>query len=389
MIDLGPDFYRRCVAHCTIFVCFLSGVDLCKGGDSYTPHCRLSISKLRKYCILMIRFSWCVEFFLFNVAQIRREYLRMNGSISSSDVIKAGFVLAHPVVHVQFIRCLWANQKSLAQLLRDPLHVSFINHVQFVVYFFSWIQFTVNDIHFALDDIKKKPSSARYYLESTMSRLCGLHVQQCQYLILILFSEAQEVLRGHLDRLYASLLEMSHSEILREKQVIREITASVNKTFSTAFSLFYVKVFLFFYLFLHRMIFLKGGLEPSLLFSLGSATQVLLLYDLASGGTKIIEACRRTAFKMLSGDPRSQSDSDFNSLSRVVQLLTYDEVQDSLKVSDCFLFCKQSFLSYVALIITCIAVMLQFDYQILVKLDNDKVLYNLRVSAIGNSSMGL
>lgn len=241
-------------------------------------------------------------------------------------------------------------------------------------YIFCLTWFTTVDIHMTLGESGK--DLPYYIFASSVTPLwCGIHSKQCHYWTLILFSVSLTVLRGHLGNLDSSVGKVKSPEIMKSKEQARLFTRNVNNTFATVFALLFVKVFLLFYTVLYDSFINHDGVDWGSLTKVGPALQVIILYDLASGGSEIIDACFRTASKVLAHIPRSQSENDNDSWARLAQIVSYDELQDFLMISDCFRFTRQTLFSYVGIVITCTAVLLQFDYRILAKLDEDKRRY--------------
>ena len=291
--------------------------------------------------------------------------------MSSSDVVKLIFVATYPIVHAQCLKCLWTGEKFLGELLTNPLNVACLGWTKLAVHSFGWALCSAEDIVIAIEEAGKQKSST---LQSMVPLWCGLLTKQGQYLIFIVCSRSLAVLRWRLEELNRDLSArtVSACELLKKKQIIRQLTANVNETFSTTIALFYVKVFLLFYVFLSGLLLLDSRTHLVWWWNLSSALQIMMLYDLASDGNEIVDACRRTAAVALGHDLRPWIGSDEDSSSRLAQILSFDEFRDAVKVSNCFLLNKQSFFSYMALIVTCNSVILQFDYRISAKLDEHK-----------------
>lgn len=221
------------------------------------------------------------------------------------------------------------------------------------------------DVYFALRDVIRAPRAR------ALPILAGLHCRQSHYLALILCLHLQAVLYGHLKQLKTSVNVAKVTEVLREKQVIRIMTASINGLLSQALAFIYVKIFIFLYLFLSDC-FLDWGTESqSWILRIGSVLQFMMLYDLTTSGSKIVTICRGTATKFLKEGPQPANEENVVPWSQVYQILSFDELQDSLTVLNCFTFTKKSLFSSLAVVITCIGVLLQFDHRILAKLDAD------------------
>lgn len=384
MVEYVPlSFHQRLIERFTETLYLLSGIDLGQEGHSALAPCSMKAVKLRKFCVLTIRSLLCIELLFFTLDDIAQKYSQLVGAWSSSDVIKLVFTLIYPMVNALSMKCLWANQGFLSELFGKPHEQEInLNFKKQLSYLLGWAMFTHVDVIIALrsldEDMKK-----RSLFGTSLPQWMGMHCKQCQYLVFLIFSKSQVVLRGRLNQLESSVEKMSYSKALDVKHKIRHITGHLNKTFSMIFALLYVKVFVLLYIFLCEIHVPRKGTDFGGKVTVDPVVQVLMLYDLASGGSEIVNACRRTATKVMVLNSRQASENI--SLSRLAQVLSYDELQDSLKV-DCFTLTKQSLLSYVATVVTCIAVILQLDYRILAELESRKDAY-LRISQNHSSTM--
>lgn len=143
----------------------------------------------------------------------------------------------------------------------------------------------------------------------------------------------------------------------------------MNNTFSTTLAVLHVEVS--FYQLMLLGDFLTGtAIRRAWLASL--VFHVVMLWDLASNSSQIIDLCSETAFGFLSFTPKVTSYSELASWAQSAKIMSYDQSRDSLMILDCFTLSKNSFFSYVSTMVACTAVFLQFDYRILAKLATDK-----------------
>lgn len=379
MERFSPNLFQRIIVKLAVLLCLSSGIDLSTEKYTCTPHRALAGLNLRKTFVIIIRLLMCSQLLLYGLDNFTRQYLTLNSSTSSTDFIRLVFAVIYPVLHAQAMACLWLNEGFLRELFDDTAHRKYFNCWKLGGYVLCWAWYTTVDIHLALVAGNAGKQSAYIFSGAMAPVWCGIHSKQCQYLVLVLFSVSQTVLQGHLNHLDSLVGNLRASEILKKKEAARHITSNVNKAFSTVFAFLFVKVFLLFYIFLSNSFIHQKVVDWTALVNIGPALQVIMLYDLASGGSEIINSCRRCASRALSRDSGSLPEKDNDSQwSRLVQVVSYDELQDSLTILDCFTFTKQSLFSYLAIIITCTAVILQFDYRVLAKLDRDKSLYELQ-----------
>lgn len=377
-------FNRRCITA----LCLFCGVDLAPDYSfPYAPRFLKGV-KVRKRCILLYRLLLCGQLLCFGLDNIIREYSRLTSNImSSTEFIQIIFGAFYPLVLAQAMSCLWTNQDFLKEVLRQKVrtHTPCPNHAKQLGYLLCWALFTAHDAFTALS--ATNPQRLRNYsVLWDAAPWCGILSKQSQYLVFILLFECQAVLMRGLDKFNFAVGRSSQFEILNEKLALRSVTSKVNRTFSSTLAMLYVKVVLLLYIFLSHSLISPSHKTFAALTALGPALQILMLYDLACGGSEIIRRCRQTASKALLLNPQLVRDYEPDSWSRLLQIISFDEHQDSLMVSDCFTFTKGSLFSYMALVVTCIAVILQFDYHVLQKLDDDKILFRLRMAQGSNAT---
>lgn len=179
------------------------------------------------------------------------------------------------------------------------------------------------------------------------------------------------------------------------------MTLSMNAVFGRLMMFVYLKIITVTYRAL--VIVLSGDFSRSAEVArvLTPFIEIAVLYDMSSIGSDIIVACTSTVADIrrrywhqrmktlfpeefgVEGGPKAGTEVFSSGLSHeVVQALTnhlgYDENQDALLISDCFPHRKPTFHSYIGAIVTCIVILLQFDYRIMAKFDADKMSVSTR-----------
>lgn len=365
-----PSTCQRFIVNFTKFLCLLCGVDARSEHSTNSGLRHAQCPSLRKHGMFILRLLISMQLLISAFENIISQYSRSSRHTSSTDVLLIAFSLIYPVVQLQCSRCLWIHDKFLRDFIGNPLHPPHLDSLRTICYIMCWAWFTALDITCGILDVSGAQRNGQWGAKS-MLKLLGLHGRQCQYLVFILYSEYQAALRGRLARLQTSLNVAERAEILKEKYVVRNMTATVNKIFSTTFALLHVKVFIHLYLYLSECFLDSEQKRGPWILHLGSFFQFMILYDLASNGSRIINSCRETAFRFLVRTPQVETNKNVLSWSNVHQIISYDEMQDSLTVLHCSTFSKKSLFSHMVVVNTCIAVLLQFDYRILVKLDAD------------------
>lgn len=346
---------------------FMSGLDLYPS-DPQPPADDLTTPLRRRWCLqkyrvlILIRCLMIIMFVVSMSASAIRAYPRNDWSRPSvSDLFTIVFYVNHGALIALVVR-LWRNQNGLRQVLGS--HRNSIQHLDVTVFF----AYLICWLYFILGDLLHSLSNSETTAQKIIVNICvfsGFHVRQIPYLMCCIYVQCQAIILRRLKRLDIMLTQATREYLRREKRFIRGMVSIVNVTFGLPVILMYTKIFAMLYVILVSNNI--GETTSIQIFRLSAvALQVVVIYYMAYVGSAIIGVCRQTAFTISSQRLKGLSIVEQDYLRR---LMNFDDAQDSLKISDCFTLTKGTFVSYLGAAITCVGVLLQFDYRLMAKFD--------------------
>lgn len=236
--------------------------------------------------------------------------------------------------------------------------------------------------------------------EIAIGSVSSVLVWPIQYLLFLMYAQCESVVLMQLRRLSESIKRTpitatSADRIIRCKTSIRQLTVKVNRIFSEILLLIYMKVV--FLLAKHfGSIALWGSHDErdnisDALFVIVACLQTVQVFETTRLGSAIIKECLQCDAVLLnppkakfaiesrpsgceatwSTGPSGTSEHT-SRLADVRLVLAYREQLDAMTISDSFVICKATMFTYLGTTITCIAIVLQFDCDVLNALDRAK-----------------
>lgn len=292
---------------------------------------------------------------------------------STSDIMNVVLgVLSFALVSFG-VFCLWKNQAFLQRIFsQTPENVSAADGSMLIAWFICWIWWVSADIY----DYKKhtfltEPPIVAVFEVAAM--VTSRHLVQVQYISSIIYLQAEVVVEARLKLLNARIFMWTEQQIVSHKTTVRYLIAELNRTFSTLLAIMYSKIFSLLYV--RSILFIRQPLlKPEHAFLIvGPVLYVANMYVMSCRASHIADICEQTEFRLRT--KRLTSLSSFIARVRVERVLIATRTQDSLVICDCFIHSKATFLAYLGLLVTCVAILIQFDYRVMAMLDSYKVRY--------------
>lgn len=194
------------------------------------------------------------------------------------------------------------------------------------------------------------------------------------HFIVIVYLQGLVNIRTRLAELRADLETSPAGDLRKRKAQIRQMIATANKIFSQLLFVMYAKIFAITYQTVVAQISNDNGIHSRRYRILASLSQIAVVYDTAALGSEIITSSRLTASALpyLRKSLFMQDSNGGNSIEELWRFsaeMAYDDVRDALTISDCFISHKGTLASFTGLAVTCMAILLQFDYKIMQHLE--------------------
>lgn len=226
----------------------------------------------------------------------------------------------------------------------------------------------VIDLYLAIDAILKERSGL-----IITGYMCGIFVWHGQMATFCMYMQCQNVILEQLKQLgyfvrRSPFNEESIHRIAGAKQSIRHIIQRVNSIFGNFILIYYLKLFTLMTLRIGAVIL--WGTEHYLALWLNSAFfvsmffQVLQIYGTTSVGTHIISESLKLE-RYLYQPRRNWNEARQKALMEARRVLRYHEYFDALLISESFVNRKATTFTFLGTSFTCVAIILQFDCDIL------------------------
>lgn len=371
----------RCVNRSWLSKCcfsFIAVLSLICGLDFGSLLCGCSSEKhgtARKWLCIPFRLFFAMNL-IFHVIQTGL-YISLRVSVtkqlSATDIFTMAYYFCDLLLIAQTARSLWQHQEALRHLFRTE-HLHPFHGTIFAAWFYNWLTSILYNLIHAILTTKRVNL---YHVALTSTYILGLwssvHVRQVECLAIIIYMQGQVILRCRLrqaDLMFTSTVRTV--QLSKVKADIRGITSSLNATFGTFLALLYLQVFSRLYIvFVDEVAPFKK--VPVCLRVMRHINLLFLacgLYYMACVGSDVIKLCRRTAYRSACFELSMISSKEQIFLRRT---LAYDDQQDALTIFDCFVHSKATLVSYLGMLVTCMGVLLQFDYKLMATFDRSKL----------------
>lgn len=296
-------------------------------------------------------------------------------SSSSTEVAAKVLSVTDAVGHFYCAYILWKNQRPLAELLKQARTTRLAKRNGFLMAL-QCLSVLVVVTHTTLL-IHKHVAYPKDF--SRMVQVCYVvyapfkifwHFAMIMYFVLTMAfaDEIQEYLQQMSAKIKTRPLLNVHELCLSAmtfKSAHRSRICALNRAYSLLILILYLKMFLSLLLCLSNMVIFKNQQEyiNSIMLSIFFFGQISLL---SRAATKVIQRLRVTAdtvHKLL------VKQSDYLMVAEISRILDFDPERDSLTIWDSFLFCKGTTVTFFAGMVSCLAIILQFDWQIKSKLE--------------------
>lgn len=181
----------------------------------------------------------------------------------------------------------------------------------------------------------------------------------------VLYMNVNSSVLGQLERLYQVTQKDNYSWnfLMREKLRIRQEIRVINSIFALPLALHYVQLFIgVIFDFAATMGHSMHPYEKSIL--MGSLfTYLVTLLRAAHMGSQITSKCLDTEFHLMTLAVHTTASRDTTERSEAINVLRFRGEWDALKVA-CFESSLENFIKYLSAMVTCVAVVLQFDYKV-------------------------
>lgn len=317
------------------------------------------------YVVFVVRIMTICSFMVYSSYVVISRLPTFPSSPSTSDFIEIMHAAISVSQHCVALYYFWKNEDFLRSLLGSRNHAQYFNEKTLV----AWSACLLYWVGWGMYKHSKRPfPKTPKYL--ALIEVTGIwlshHLFQTQYLFFILYLQGEEILLGHLKSLHTMVDVCSEQHIISEKVHIRRLVRQFNLTFSNFLAVMYLKIFGIMY---HRVVGIshKGHLKPSdvVWISLPSL-YVVFLYLQACKASNIINICRQTEFKVKT-QITHKSVGTRNAFFE--ETMKYTHLHDALKIHDCFDHSKDTFFTYMNPVITCIGMLIQFDYRLMATMD--------------------
>lgn len=201
----------------------------------------------------------------------------------------------------------------------------------------------------------------------------SVYTGQVSYLSVILLLEGGRFVTSGLRRIDRQLARGLGSSLVREKDHVRKVTAALNSAFGSIIAQMYMSMFALIYVTVMNEVL--AARRRNLLRRIARYNRLLLqlvaLYMMAATGSEVIRLCQQTAHRAKTRRCSSVGVDDVD--SRFRRQFAFDEQIDCLKILDCFVHSTPTFITYLTSLITCLGLLLQFDYKLMAVFDRCKL----------------
>lgn len=207
-----------------------------------------------------------------------------------------------------------------------------------------------------------------------LGHLFGVYLWQVQYAVICMYVQCEAVVQGqleHVTRMAKSLPISVESveKMTRAKLSIRRTIENVNTVFGNVLLVCYMKLFTLFTLRFGKLVLWNGKLDESWLqdsiYFLTECLQITQIFETTRRGSAIIVETQRAEKALLMPQTKRLNEESVAILSELRSIVAYREDLDTLKISDSFVNRKATMLTYLGTLFTCVAIVLQFDHNVL------------------------
>lgn len=384
---LPAQFPRYVKLLCGMFVIY--GIDVRVGRCSAKKQ-QVSTSRHPLWCLP--RIGTFVAFSMFVVGLYVGIYNDMPEQLSLLCLVSLANTANYLLIMILSGFTMMKYESSLSEIIfyNSVFSLNFNPRPFFIQLFLSVFSFGL-DIYIAVRDaFSSQPLLVK------LGSISGLYVWPLQYLTFCMYGQCESVILSELQFLSDFLRKTPISNdaayrVACSKNSIRLLTAKVNRIFSEVLLVIYTKV-----IFLLATHFGSIALWDTprrknhlshIFYVLASCVQVAQLFETTRLGSAIIQECLRAETILLHCPSvrtkirpyvtrYREAEPDYSEhpidLNEVRAVLSYNERIDALTISDTFVNSKSTMFKYLGTMFTCIAIVLQFDYDILNALDRAK-----------------
>lgn len=249
---------------------------------------------------------------------------------------------------------------------------------QFFIPLFMSMPSIVSDVQDAIHSLENDE-----HLIQKMASFCGLYVWTVQYAAICMYTECEAVILGQLQVITDMVMTFTPNEDLvssltRAKSSVRMSIEKINLIFGNVLLVFYIKIFMLVTLRFGAMILwgTSQRLAPwrTTINVLTSTLQIAQVFETTRLASLIIREALRAERMLYAPRKRNWLGADMarQCVLELRRVLRYRESIDALTISDCFVNCKAAIFTYLGTMFTCIAVILQFDFDVLKALEGAK-----------------
>lgn len=358
---------RACL-HLLKCLCWLIGLDL------FPPPVKTfgTHRQLRRWARWAVRAVSLGCLASYGVRCILRSWFWLPDKASTSDLIQIVHYVNSFALLAVGLRALWRNETFLQRLFRQNANRQQMDTTGLVACFACWLWWLKDDLRSLSDEVRcRDPFIVNWLIAA--SGWTSRHLFQIVYISFMLYLQCQAIILNRLRLLDHNLAVLSERQILNDKQDIRDLVSGLNRTFSGVLALMYARIFLILYT-RSIMIARSADFRVDDVFSIVSPTlTATLLFFMSCQGASIVDQCERTDFCLRTKRLTRLTEREQKYVKNVV---LFTRLQDSLTIWNCFPHSKTTFVSFLVSLLTCVAILVQFDYRVMAKLDRYKAKYS-------------
>lgn len=353
-----------CKLICTY--CILGGVDL---SSTETFKSLVIRGNVRGIIILFIRIILAVIVCLHCMTRMTTAVRRVPVHPTPSDIFLLIYECFTCLTFFEGVTALWSNQESLKEMILHEEHSCHICIKRTLV----WVVFTACFTCVLLNNGIYKQNMIMLRSHSVLAQIVSLaditrvYIWQMQCIVFLFFLLVPQIIKCRLQELEHFIDAHSPVEIAERRASIRRLTQNFNSHFGRLLFFFYVKIFAGAYICMYMILLSRGGTVTVILQGLNPLVVMAIFFDMAATGTAIIDMNYSIEELILSS---YRYKMNHNALWRFAQRMAYDEVRDSLRISDNFINQKSALFGFCETLLTSLAILLQFDYQLMAKFDH-------------------
>lgn len=370
----------KCFNHFIQILAFIYGLDLAPEPARclHVPSQCRNDRTLRRSLTLTMRIVTVANIGLNIAGRMVYDWFTLPNPASASDLFRIVYDINELVLMAVSALSLWLNEARVRSIF-EMERVRHVYGIVFITWLICFIWFVQSDIYLcALYSHAKWAEQPLLDSLNAAGLWTRLHVKQIIFLAIIVYQQGQIVLKHRLKLIDWALAQSRQKKIVCGKKQARDITAALNETFGTLLTLLYLNIFALLYVgFVLGILESDNGLKSTgRSFFIGALLQMAILYQMASAGSEINKICKRSAFRTATIAVKELW--NWEQQSYLKRYMAFDQELDSLMILDCFTHSRATLISYVGVLITCLGVLLQFDYRLMGRFD----IYKTTVSSL-------